>query len=179
MSIRLQPFATNHIEEAAALAALRYQTERSQNQLLPAQFEQAETVAHHLQGLVGRVPGVIAMRENRLVGFLTGFRANLFRGQRGVFVPDWAHAATGERVFDTYRAMYAEIAPRWLANGCFTHAIQFYPHEREAREAMFSTGFGMVVIDALRDLTPLQASQLRSIRSARKQLWRSSPWNPP
>lgn len=163
MSVQIQAFKTNHIEEAATLAALRYQTERAHNQLLPTQFEQAEAVTPHLQGLVGKVPGVIAMRENRLVGFLIGFRANLFRGQRGVFVPDWAHATAGERAFDTYRAMYAELAPYWLANGCFTHAIQFYPHEKEVREAMFSTGFGLVVIDALRDLTPVQASPIQAL----------------
>jgi len=163
MSIHIQPLETKHIEEAATLVAIRFRAERSRNQLLPTQFEQADAIAPHLQGLVGKVPGVIAMRENRIVGFLIGFRANLFRGQRGVFVPDWAHAATEERIFDTYRAMYAEIAPHWLANGCFTHALQFYPHEKEAREAMFSSGFGMVVIDALRDLTPVQASAPQTI----------------
>jgi GNAT superfamily N-acetyltransferase len=66
-------------------------------------------------------------------------------------------------MFDIYRRMYAELAPQWLANGCFTHAIQFYPHEKEAREATLSTGFGMAVIDALRDLTPVQASPIQTI----------------
>lgn len=168
MSITIQSFTKNHIEDAAELVSLRFRTERSQNQLLPTQFERANAIVPHLQGLVRKVPGVIAMRENQIVGFLIGFRANLFRGQRGVFVADWAHAATEERIFDTYRAMYAEIAPHWLANGCFTHALQFYPHEKGVREAMFSSGFGMVVIDALRDLTPVQASapQIIEIRQA-------------
>ncbi len=163
MSIHIQAFKTNHIEEAAALAALQYQQERQVNQLLPAQFEQADAITPYLEGLAGKVPGIVAMRKNRLIGFLLGLRVNLFRGQRGVFVPDWAHAATGERISDTYRVMYAELAPQWLANGCFTHAIQCYSHETEVREAMFSTGFGMVVIDALHDLTPVQASQAPAI----------------
>jgi GNAT superfamily N-acetyltransferase len=48
--------------------------------------------------------------------------------------------------------MYAAIADRWLANGCFLHGITLYPHEREAIEAWGSVGFGLVVIDALQPL---------------------------
>ena len=155
--MKIIQFSHNHLEEAAALVALRYQAERAQNQLFPARFEQAEAIIPRLQEPVGKVPGVAAIHDNRLVGFLLGFRCPLFRRIRGVFIPDWGHAADGTNRYDLYRDMYAEISKAWIANGCFAHSIQLFAHEREASEAWFSLGFGMRGIDALRDLNPARS----------------------
>lgn len=156
MSIHIQPLETKHIEEAATLVALRYQAERTHNQLLPAQFEQAEVITSRLQEQVGKVPGVAAIRDNRLVGFLLGLRAPIFGRIRGVFSPDWGHAADSSDPYNIYRAMYAELSQAWLVNGCFAHAIQVYTHEHDASNAWFSLGFGMRGMDALRDLSPIR-----------------------
>jgi GNAT superfamily N-acetyltransferase len=156
--MKIVQFNHDHIEEAAALVALRYQAERDHNPLFPAQFEQAEAIMPQLQKSVGNVPGVAAIRDNRLAGFLLGFKAPLFRRIRGAFSPDWGHATDGNSIYDTYRAMYAELSKAWLANGCFAHAIQLYAHECEAQKACLSLGFGMRGIDALRDLNPIQNS---------------------
>jgi GNAT superfamily N-acetyltransferase len=160
MVMKIVPFSNDYVEEAAALVATRYHAERGINPLLSAQFESPSAIIPRLQDVVGKMPGVAAIRENRLAGFLIGFLCPLFRGVRGAFIPDWGHATDGIRVYDTYREMYASLACNWIADGRFTHAIQFFAHDREAIEAWFSSGFGMVVVDALRDLSPAQGSKV-------------------
>jgi GNAT superfamily N-acetyltransferase len=91
-----------------------------------------------------------------MAGFLLGVKVNRLRGtHRGVFVPEWAHAAVGEGRGETYREMYRHLSGRWVDNGCFAHAIALYAHDQEALGAWFHTSFGMVCGDAVRQLTPL------------------------
>jgi GNAT superfamily N-acetyltransferase len=103
---------------------------------------------------IGHVPGVAALEDGRLVGFVMSLLVSN-RGERLAYVPDFGHGATVGREYSLYRLMYAEIADRWLANGCFFHGITLYPHEEAAREAWFSLGFGLVVMDALRAVEPV------------------------
>lgn len=158
--MKIIPFRSEHIEQAAALVAVQYQAERSHNHLFPARFEQADAIMPQLQGLAEKVPGVAAICHNRLIGFMLGFRASVFQRIRGVLSPDWGHATDGSDSHTIYRAMYAELSKTWIANGCFTHAIQLYAHERDAQETWFSLGFGIRGMDALRDLGPVKHSNV-------------------
>jgi GNAT superfamily N-acetyltransferase len=151
MSLRIAPFGPEHLEQAAEMAAARYRAARAQVPFLPARFERLEAILPRLEEHAGNVPGVAAFCGDRLVGFLQSLLVNN-RGERMAYVPDFGHAADAKGRSDLYRRMYAALADRWLANGCFLHAITLYPHEREAMEAWFSVGFGLAVIDALQPL---------------------------
>ncbi len=156
MSLKIVPFHIDYLEEAAALVAARYQTARKANLLWTDTFEQADAVLPRLQRLVEGMPGAAAFHENRLTGFLLAWGVPLFHGVRGTFSPDCGHAAEPEEAHAIYCEMYAHLAPQWIADGRFTHAIQNFVHSSEALDAWFSLGFGMVVIDALRDISLAQ-----------------------
>jgi GNAT superfamily N-acetyltransferase len=149
--MRILPFAPEHLEQAAEMVAGRYRAARAQVPFLPSRFEDPCAIVPRLQDHAGNVPGVAAFRGDGLVGFVLSLLVNN-RGERLAHVPDYGHAAAGESCYDIYRQMYAAIADRWLANGCFSHAITLYPYEGEAMEAWFSVGFGLAVIDALQPL---------------------------
>lgn len=151
MSLHIVPLAPEHLEQAVSMVAERYRAAKSRIPLLPARFEDAEAILPRLRQHVGSVPGVAALRNGRVVGFVLTLLVDN-RGERLAYVPDFGHAACPEERYDIYRQMYAAIADRWLANGCFLHGITLYPHEDEAIEAWFSLGFGLVVIDALQPL---------------------------
>ncbi len=70
-SIEIVPFNEDHLEEAAALVAVRYREERNVNPILPAQFEDATAVLPILHDNTRRQTGVVARREGKLIGFLT------------------------------------------------------------------------------------------------------------
>jgi GNAT superfamily N-acetyltransferase len=159
MSLRIVPFAPEHLEPATAMVAARYRAARTQIPFLPARFEDPDAILPRLQDHAGNVPGVAALREGRLVGFLLTLLV-MNRGDRLAYVPDFGHAADESARYDVYRQMYAALADRWLANGCFWHAISFCPDEREAIDAWFSVGFGLAVIDALQPLGPAREPEL-------------------
>lgn len=167
MSIEIVPFSDNHLENAAVLVATRYRTERDLNKSLPARFEDADAVASLLQDYTKKRTGVVALREGRLVGFLTYM---LLLGRRIAYVPDWGHAADSVDRRETYRAMYASVARYWVTNGYFTHAATVLAHEREAMDAWVSLGFGMIEMNALRDVSPVAGGMVDiEIRRARPE----------
>jgi GNAT superfamily N-acetyltransferase len=47
--------------------------------------------------------------------------------------------------------MYAHISARWVADGCFTHAISLLGHDREGIECWQWLGFGLAAVDGVRE----------------------------
>jgi GNAT superfamily N-acetyltransferase len=153
MATAIAPFGDEHLERAASLVAARYRAERRHIPALPAAYEDPDAIGPRLRELAQSAPGVVAIREGQLAGFLLAYLA-LPRGVRTAYVPDFGHGADAVGGREIYRTMYASLSHKWLAHGCFSHCITFLAHEREAIEAWFSLGFGLIVIDALRDLDP-------------------------
>ena len=149
------PLRAGHLPDAAALFTAGYRAARRREPLLPARHEDAQTILPKLQQLAEIQPGVAAFRSGRLVGFLLGQGLPDFRGHRSIYVPEWAHAAAGADREETCRAMYAALSPDWLADGCFSHLTTTFACDREATEAWFRLGFGMIAVDAIRDLGPV------------------------
>ena len=154
MPLEIIPFGEDDLDAAANLVAARYTAAaHADNALLPERYTDPDAILPRLQRMFEGAPGVAAISDGRLAGFLL---AHLFsnRGERMAYVPDLGHAADEEGASTIYRAMYAELARTWLSWGASCHAITCYPHEQEGMDAWFSLGFGMLVIDALRDLEP-------------------------
>jgi GNAT superfamily N-acetyltransferase len=51
--------------------------------------------------------------------------------------------------------MYTRLSDRWVQDGCLTHVVSLMAHERQALEAWHWLGFGMINVDGVRPLTPL------------------------
>ncbi len=111
--------------------------------------------------------GVVAFDGGLVVGFLAGLVIPDFRGRRAAYSPEWANAARAEGSWDIYRQMYARLSPRWVADGCLTHLVALLANDRQSIEAWFWLEFGLGVVDAIRDLTPLpQVASDATIRRA-------------
>ena len=151
----IMPFNEEHLEDAAALVAVRYREERNLNPILPTRFEDAAAVLPILHDNINRQTGVVARREGKLIGFLTGFMS-LFREVRTAYIPYWGHGAGSDTRQETYRVLYASLARHWVANGYFTHIITILAHEHTVSDAWYSLGFGMTTVDAFRDLAPVE-----------------------
>jgi len=158
MSLEIAPLRNKHLEDAAALVTDRYRALRGQAPSLPPHYEDVSSMLPPLCDLAGQAPGVVAMRGDRLVGFLLGMAIPEFRGKRGAYSPEWANSARAEDGREIYREMYAHLSARWVADGCFTHLITLLAHDREAIDAWHWLGFGLAAVDAIRDLTPVQGT---------------------
>ncbi len=157
-SISVTNLTAEHLPQAAALAAEAYEGERLHVPVLPERPTYDQEIAAALTRWLGRAPGVAAMHGDRLVGYLIGIPVPKMRGRhRGIYVAEWANGAAGTNRDLVYRYMHEALSEKWVANGCMTHAVSVYSHDQEALDAWFWSSFGLLVVDAVRDLSPLKA----------------------
>ncbi len=153
--MRVTEFKEKHIEAAAALFVAAYGDERRHVDLLPARHEDPSAIVTRLARLTAKAPAVAAEDGGRLVGFLAAIPAEGSKViRRGVFSPEFAHAAVGPDRAGVYRAMYERPAA-WAADDRLVHALAILAHDDEAVRAWFWTGFGLQCVDAVRPLTPV------------------------
>ena len=81
MTLQVAPFEVNHLEDAAALVCARYAALRMQAPLLPTHFADRNVVRDKLAELLQTSPGVVAIRQGKVVGGLYSSR-----GQEGISV---------------------------------------------------------------------------------------------
>ncbi|MGI8551560.1 MAG: GNAT family N-acetyltransferase, partial [Dehalococcoidia bacterium] len=68
---------------------------------------------------------------------------------RSVRIDQAGHAVEPPGGNETYRGLYAALAPNWLAAGCFTDYVELPAGDREALEAWYALGFGQEETRAL------------------------------
>ena len=158
MTLRIVSLEEHHLEEAAHLVATRHREERQHLPVLPGRFEDPDQLLSPLQRLAGQSVGVVALEGDRMVGFLLGMVLPEFKGMRTIYVPEWSHAAVGDRRRRVYEEMYAEAAARWAADDFLLHLITTLAHDRAPFAAFHWLSFGLLVVDAVRGLTPVEGA---------------------
>ena len=155
--MKIAAFHKDHTPEAAALFVNSYHRQRLANPLLPDLMEDPSRVSAMLEDLFRTCPGVIALENNRLVGYMGWFFVNGFRGtpRKGAYVPEWAHGCVEDGKVAIYRALYRAAAEQWASAACQVHAVTLFAHDHAAEKAWFWNGFGLTVVDAIRPMDPL------------------------
>jgi ribosomal protein S18 acetylase RimI-like enzyme len=158
--MKILAFDARYRDQAAELFVQDFKLLRRAVPALPDRLEDPEEVASLLGDLFQRCPGVIAVEDDRLAGYLGWFVAVRFRetDRKGAYVPEWGHAAAAERKPAIYQALYRAAAEQWSAAGCGAHAITLLAHDQAAQHAWFWNGFGLTVVDAVRPMQPLAVS---------------------
>jgi len=170
MAFEVVPLRKEHLEDAAVLASRRYKEFREQVSLLPPRYAEARTLLPLLQEIVGTGPGVAAIRQGRLVGFLTGWLIPSFRGRRAALSPEWGNAVEEENGRRIYEEMYTHLSAAWAAEGYLTHLIGSLANDDDGIETWHWLGFGMIATDALRSLHPIQGPAVEvNIRRGRRE----------
>jgi GNAT superfamily N-acetyltransferase len=155
MSIQVVPFEEKHLEDAAALLATRHRADRKSEPELPSRFEDPAATLELLKRIMnspGRGPGVAAIGEGRLAGYLLSSFALEGPTPRAAHVLLGGHAVDPADGGEIYRDMYAAIAPEWLDNGCFSHQVSLPAHDRVALDSWFSLGFGEQSVSTSRSI---------------------------
>ena len=163
MPFELVPFREEHVEAAAQLITASYRVYRSSQPALPDQWTSADERATAIRDDLTRGPGVVALENGRLVGFL-GCCLQLpgpapplgrLRLNRAADFPETAHAAVLRDGHDVYREMYSRLSSRLVANGCFEHTVTVPAADKAAIDAWFSLGFGLQTIVGVRSIGPV------------------------
>lgn len=156
MGWQTAPLTDEHVAEAAALFCGHYELLCQGVPALPDRYRDPATVTPLLAELFAAGPALGAFSlEGRLVGYIAGRMLPQFLGQqRGVHVPEWAHAVATDAAGrgDLYRQLYAAAAATWVARSHLNHAVTILAGDEDARAAWFWSGFGLATVDAIRDL---------------------------
>ena len=146
-----------HLVDAAVLVSNRYRRLCEQEPHLPDRYAEVTNLLPLLRSIWSASGvGVAAIRGDRLVGFLTGWQMPSFRGKRSTYSPEWANAADLEDSARIYEELYSHLAATWVADKFVAHYISLFPNDVAALRAWHWLGFGMISVDAIRGLDPIQ-----------------------
>jgi ribosomal protein S18 acetylase RimI-like enzyme len=157
MHMKISAFHDDYASEAATLFVQSYHKQRLATPILPGKMEDHAQVSALLESLFRDCPGVVALGDDRLLGYMGWLFVDGFRGadRKGAYVPEWGHACVPEGKAKIYRALYRAAAQQWAMAGCQVHAVTLLAHDHEAEKAWFWNGFGLTVVDAVRRMHPL------------------------
>ena len=158
--MEIVPFQPAFLPQASALFAQNFQRLRKAVPVLPDAVEGPWPAAEKLAWLFGFCPGIAALEDGKLIGYMGWFTVERFRGsaRKGAYCPEWGHAALEGRKSEVYRAMYRAASAQWAAAGCQVHALTLLAHDPDAERTWFWNGFGLTVVDAIRPMVPLGVS---------------------
>lgn len=161
--IKIFEFDKNHIEEAQKIALTNYNNERNFVTALPEVSDIPDLI-----WFAENKKGVAAYESDNMVGYLCAWGPfdNAFGcnpNTKGVWSPTHGNSAIGENKIRIYKEMYQTIAEKWVNEGALSHAITLYTHDEPALKALFTYGFGLRCIDAVKLIEPHESKSFENI----------------
>jgi GNAT superfamily N-acetyltransferase len=156
-SVEIIDLKLSQLDEVCEIFSSSYHRQRAQTPILDENNGKMEKVLPMLQHNLENHPGVAAMENGHMVGYMTGMYFDGILGvHKGAYSPEWAHGSVPDNAFSIYRRLYKEMGQQWMKQGCLTHAINFMHHAREAQKAFCWNGFGSICFDAVRPVQPIK-----------------------
>jgi GNAT superfamily N-acetyltransferase len=157
--IHISPLTVNDLPAAASLFTQKFKELRDQIPILPASLEDPSQVIRRMEHLLSKAPVYAATQNGQLVGYLGGYIINHFRDgdRRGAYCPEWAHAVVPENIPVVVPALYRSASGAWTDAGVSVHAITLLANDHIGRETWFWNGFGLSVVNAVREMQPFLA----------------------
>lgn len=152
--INILDFNENHIEMAEKIALMNYCEEKAIVTELPQIDKLPDLLPFAVNGL-----GAAAFNDDKMIGFLCFYNPwdNAFNSTaRGTFSPIHAHGAIKEKRGMIYKRLYQSAAGKLIKHKITYHAVGLYAHDTEAIMSLFSYGFGLRCIDAIRRMENFQ-----------------------
>ncbi|MCM1991719.1 GNAT family N-acetyltransferase [Oceanirhabdus seepicola] len=151
-NIRIEALEERHLDNITDLFIENYKEMRIKSSIVPAKYTEKENVIGLLKHIIEKGYGIVAIIEESIVGFISCFEFSKFKSSnKGTFIPEWGHAAIKENRQEIYQMMYESISLKWQEEGCVSSCITCLEHDREVIDGLFMNGYGMLVIDAVRE----------------------------
>ncbi|MCK4257930.1 MAG: GNAT family N-acetyltransferase [Halanaerobiales bacterium] len=118
-----------------------------------------------LTKLIKNRSSAVALNNNTLVGYMTGFtNIPTFKGEAtGVYTPEWGHSSMTEQKEDVYYKLYRYLSKEWVSQKFYTHVITYFANDTLLYDLLYQLCFGMLVIDGVRSMDELNKNNLDNI----------------
>ena len=153
------PLTARHVPEAADLVVRGVVRLRRRVPVLPPAWADPVVVGHLLGELAARGTG-LAIEDD---GLLVAYQAPVLmdgHGGRWSYTPDVGHAAPRDEDGRQRTALYARLAEGWVRDACPEHVMTVLVDDETALAAFTGLGFGHIVVDLVRDLSPVEVPAL-------------------
>jgi ribosomal protein S18 acetylase RimI-like enzyme len=156
--MEITEFSRELLPAAVELFIENYKRLRQLIHVLPDLMENPINVSTRLERLVASCPGIAAVEDGKLVGYMGWILVNHFRStqRKGAYCPVWGHATIDDQKQKIYNVMYREAATRWAAAGVQVHALSLLANDRVAEKTWFWNNFGLTVVDGIRSLQSVE-----------------------
>ena len=158
----VQPFADEHLDDAAELLAARHRAHRQAQPFLDSRYAQPAATRAEIDALraTADASGAVAHDGTRLSAFVVGTPRPSPVWGANVWIEVAGHAADDP---ETLRDTYAAAAQSWVDAGRTAHYVVVPAHDQTMVDAWFRLGFGLQHVHAVRrtpdpaELAPLPA----------------------
>lgn len=151
-NIEVVSFSKEHITSSADIFIGKYKRLRDKYPYMPVKYEKREEIIKLLEWICKNHYGVVALRENLVVGFMCAIEIEEFKSSSdGIYIPEWGHGSVGFNIGNIYEHMYQKLSKEAKKRKQKVHSITILEYETELIETLNLNGFGIFVIDAIKD----------------------------
>jgi len=145
----------DHVPACIDLWVSQFKEARENLASLPVLWsENTNLVQSYLREHVKKGFGVVARSQDKIVGYMTYDRFN-FHGEETTISPIIGHASVSHCRPTVYRVLYRHLSSVWVSDCSLNHIITAYTSDSELVDTLFHLGFGVYVVDAFRDNSPI------------------------
>jgi GNAT superfamily N-acetyltransferase len=156
MNYHIKNFSAEYIPSAIELFLQSYMREKEINTLMPDKIiTDPQLIINSLNSQVKNL-GVAVFSKGTLVAYMLTGATFTFKNQKTAMVPEYGHSAIDEDRIKLYMLMYKNLSSRLMRNKIHLHIIGHFAHDRELTNTLFQLGFGAIVTEKLRDLSPVK-----------------------
>lgn len=155
MNYHIKNFSAKEIPSAVELFLQSYKREKEINTLMPDKIiKNPQLIVHSLQSHA-KNPGVAVFSNGTLVAYALTCATFTFKNQKAAMVPEYGHSAINEDRRELYRLMYMKLSSRWIQQNIHLHIFGHFAHDEILNDILFQLGFGAILSEKLRDLSPV------------------------
>jgi GNAT superfamily N-acetyltransferase len=155
MSYHIKDFSAEDILSAVELFLQSYMREKEVNALMPDKIVTDPQLIIHSLNSQAKNPGVAVFSNGTLVAYMLTGATFTFKNQKAAMVPEYGHSAIEEDRRELYRLMYMKLSSSWIEQDIHLHIIGHFAHDEILNDILFQLGFGAILSEKLRDLSPV------------------------
>jgi len=157
MNFQIKEFSEVYIPSAVELFLKSYMREKEINDLLPDKILKDPQLIIQALKSHAKNPGVAILSNDTLVAYMLTGATFIFKNQKTAMVPEYGHSAIDEDRSELYRLMYMKLSSRWIQHKIHLHIIGHFAHDGGLKDTLFQLGFGAILSEKLRDLSPVKS----------------------
>lgn len=143
-------------DQAVNLVLNSYDSVREKMKFLPQKHNYYDVVKKGITYLFSNGDGVIATENDKLLGFLYGYKVKeLFGSCEGIYCPLFGHSTLKHNKRDLYELLYEKAAENWCEEKYLSHVITLFSSDEELLETWFWLGFGNRCVDSIREVSKI------------------------